>query len=132
MGGVISTATLTVRLYTHSGAPFPAGGPGILIASTPVIVGPGQNGTIVTVPLNAIVPPGTAELVMELYTPDGAANHMVFAVGGNDAPETGPSYWSAPISVGSCSAPQVINTHLVFNVYGSCVTQATNCRTCQR
>ena len=66
---------------------------------------------MVTTPLLATVPAGTGELIMELFSPVGT----VFSVGANTAPETGPSYWSC-----ENDTPQVITSHLVFNMQGTC------------
>jgi hypothetical protein len=115
--GYSTAPSLSVRLYANIGAPFP-GGTRTLIGSSTTIVGSGQGGTLVTVPLLATVPAGTPELVMELFTPDGLANHYTFNVGANTAPETGLSYWSSAC-VGN-NTPQVISSHLVFNIYGTC------------
>ena len=108
--------TVIIRLYANNGPAFPAG-IGTLLGTTTLTV-PFQTGTIVTTPLNAIVPAGTIQLVMELYVPQGGG---FLLVGGNTAAETGPSYWSSIDKAQACSStPQVIASHLVFNVYGSC------------
>src|SRR5436190_9926230 len=109
--------TVIVRLYANNGAPFPAE-IGTLIGTSMLTVTPGQGGTVVTTPLAAIVPAGTIELVMQLQTtPDRA----LLLVGANTAAETGPSYWSSIDKAQACSStPQMIASHLVFNVYGSC------------
>ena len=99
-----------VRLYASNGQPFP-GGTRTEIGSSTVSVPTGQQNFVFTAPLSATVPAGTGELVMELFTPQRRFN---FSVGTNSAPETGPSYWSC-----ENGTPEVINTHLVFNVYSS-------------
>src|SRR5204863_6864741 len=78
-----------------------------------------QSGSIVTTPLTATVPAGTSELVMELFTPNGANGQHLFYVGANTAPETGFSYWGCPAT----SPPERTSVHFVFNVYGSCTPQ---------
>jgi len=71
------------------------------------------------------VPAGTAQLVMELFTPDGRSADRLFFVGSNAAPESEPSYLSAPTcevntpaTAASLGVPEM---HLVFRVSGSCV-----------
>jgi Tol biopolymer transport system component len=120
---VNQTQPVTVRLYTQAGSPFPAG-VRTQIATTTIDVTSGQSGSVVTTPLVATVPAGTAELVMELFTPNGQATGNLFFAGTNTEPETGPSYLSAmgcgrdtPVTMASMGFP---NVHLVFNVNGSC------------
>jgi hypothetical protein len=113
-----------VRLYTTSN--FPVGFPGSLtqIATTTLNVGSAQNGTVVTTPLVAIVPAGTPQLVMELFTPNGQPGGYRFFVGSNAALETDPSYFSAPacgITTPTTTAVSGFpNMHLVFDVNGTC------------
>lgn len=118
------TQPVTVRLYSTSN--FPAGFPGSLtqIASTTLNVGSAQSGTVVTTPLVAIVPAGTPQLVMELFTPNGQSGGYRFFVGSNAAVETGPSYLSAaacgfnvPMTTTAIGFP---NMHIVFDVNGTC------------
>ena len=118
-----NTQPVTVRLYTNSGGAFP-GGVRTQIATTTIDVTAAQTGTVVQTPLAATVPAGTSELVMELFTPDGAAGGNLFFVGSNADPQTGPSYLSAadcgvatPTDVSAIGFP---NMHIVFNVHGSC------------
>ncbi len=123
------TQTVTVRLYTTTN--FPSGFPSSLtqIGTATVSVGSAQNGSVVTAPLVAIVPAGTSQLVMELFTPDGRSAGNLFFVGSNEAPETGPSYISAaecgvtiPATTAAIGAPEM---HVVFNVVGTCGGGAT-------
>ena len=60
-----------MRLYTNSGAAFPSGAR-TQIATTTVTVMDSAAGTALNVPLVATVPAGTSELIMEVFTPDGA------------------------------------------------------------
>jgi hypothetical protein len=109
--------TVIVRLYANNGAPFPAE-TGTLIGTSTLTVTPGQGGTIVTTPLAAIVPAGTIELVIQLQATPGGGPLLV---GANTAPETGLSYWSSIDKAQACSStPQVIASHLVFDVNGTC------------
>jgi hypothetical protein len=119
VAGANNTQPVIVRLYTNAGAPFP-GGTRTQIAATTIDVTNAQSGTVVTVPLAATVPAGTSELVMEVFTPNGAAGGHLFHIGANSAPETGLSYW------GGCPPtfpPEPTSVHFVFNVYGSCTPQ---------
>ena len=118
------TQSVTVRLYTT--ANFPAGFPGSLtqIGTTTVSVTSAQTGTVVTTPLVAVVPAGTSQLVMELFTPNGQVAGNLFFVGSNAAAQSGPSYLSAadcgvtvPTDTSAIGFP---NMHIVFNVNGSC------------
>jgi hypothetical protein len=43
-----------------------------------------------------IVHPNTTDLVLELFVPDGVAAHNRLVFGGNDTPETGPTYNRSP------------------------------------
>ena len=112
---------VTVRLYTTSN--FPSGGL-TLIGNTTINVGSAQNGTVVTTPLVVMVPAGTPQLVMELFTPDGQPGGYRFFVGSNAALETGSSYFSAP----ACGIPSPVTTasigfpnmHIVFDINGTC------------
>jgi len=123
-----TTQPVTVRLYTTSN--FPTGFPGSLtqIATTTVNVGSGQNGTVVTAPLTVMVPAGTPQLVMELFTPNGQPGGYRFFVGSNAALETGSSYFSAP----ACGITTPITTailgfpnmHIVFDINGTCTCAA--------
>lgn len=109
---VVGTPMLTLRLYANNGGPFPQG-TRTQIGTSTVTVTSAQNGTVVTTPLAAVVPTGTFELVMELFISQSTSGG--FGVGANTASETGPSYWSCMNDV-----PQMINSHLVFNVNGTC------------
>jgi len=116
---------LTVNLYTNHGAPFPDGDwRSNLLATSGEINIPDQEGTIFNVPITATVPAGTQELVMEVMSPDTKQNLTFFLIGSNQAPETGPSYSSAP----DCGNPEPVtwaeigfpNIRQVFNINGCC------------
>src|SRR5436190_11090668 len=116
---VYGDRTVEVALFANNGAPFPAE-IGTQIGTSTLTLTPEQGGTVVTTPLAAIVPAGTIQLVMELYVPASAGGT---SVGANTEPETGPSYWSSIDKAQACSStPQMIASHLVFNVYGSCTS----------
>jgi hypothetical protein len=120
--GVNSTNTtqqVTVRLYANNGGAFP-GGTRTKIGTSTITVTSAQSGSVVRTSLMAVVPAGTGELVMELFTPPSPT---LFLVGTNTALETGPTYWSA-LCAGS--NPMTMSQHIVFNVHGSCTTQTNN------
>src|SRR6266545_774393 len=114
---------LDVVLWTNNGAPFPAGTlEPLAIFFLTIIEG---SSFMVTIDLDGTtVPAGTLELVMEVSSPDGAANGNVFLIGSNSEGQTGPSYFQAP----DCGFPDPVdlasigfpNMHMVFNVEGSC------------
>lgn len=115
---------VTVRLYTNNGAAFP-GGTRTQIATTSLTV-MDQVHTVLNVPLSVIVPAGTSELVMEVFTPSGQAAGHAFFIGSNAATQTAPSYISAvecdtptPVETAAIGYP---NMHIVFNVHGACGT----------
>jgi hypothetical protein len=119
------TQPITVNLYTNNGAPFPDGDwQSNLLATSGELSIPDQEGTIFNVPITATVPPRTLELVMEVMAPDTGRNLTFFLIGSNQAPETGPSYTSAP----DCGNPDPVpwseigfpNIRQVFNINGSC------------
>ena len=116
--------SLTVRLYTNSGGAFPGGVRAQIGSAT--VTAMDQVGMMLSVPLVATVPAGAPELIMEVAVPDGVQSSDVFSIGSNAATQTGPSY----ISALSCGSPDPVDTasigfpdtHLVFNVNGSCST----------
>jgi subtilisin-like proprotein convertase family protein len=125
--GAGGTQPVTVRLYTNSGGAFPAG-TRTQIATTTVQVLDSASGTVLTVPLVATVPAG-AELVMEVFTPNGQATGNFFFIGSNTAAETGPSYLSAadcgiatPTDTAAIGFPDM---NIVFNVNGFCTPGGT-------
>src|SRR5262249_10299092 len=115
---------ITINLYANHFAPFPGGDwQSNLLATSGSINVTDQDFTIFNVPITATVPAGTLELVMEVMSP-GGETLTFFLIGSNPAPETGPSYLSAP----DCGNPEPVATrcigfpdmHYVFNVNGSC------------
>jgi hypothetical protein len=111
-----------VRLYANNGGAFP-GGSRTQLAQTSLNV-LDQTQTIQAVPLSAIVPAGTSELVMEVFTPSGQDAGNLFFIGSNAAAQSAPSY----VSGSQCGTPVPTdpaalgfpNMHIVFNVHGSC------------
>lgn len=120
--GTGTTQPVTVRLYTNNGAAFP-GGTRTQIAATTVQVAD-QVASIVNVPLSATIPAGTAELVLEVFTPDGRTVGNRFFIGSNGAAERAPGYISsATCSINTPTTTTALgfpNMHMVMNVNGSC------------
>ena len=115
---------MTIRLYTDSGGPFPAGTL-TQIASQEIFVA-NQTLTLVNVPISAVVPAGTSELVMEVFTPSGQLSFNRLFIGSNDAGQTGVSYISAtscaintPTNLATIGFPDM---HLIFDVNGACAS----------
>ena len=86
------TQPITVNLYTSEPA-FPAG---VLtaIGTTSTTVSD-QALSLLTIPVTGVAPSG-AQLVVEIFTPSGIVDLNSFFIGSNAAPETAPSYISAP------------------------------------
>jgi hypothetical protein len=84
---------LTLRVYSNSGAAFPAGTATLIASSTVTLAD--QSGTVVAVPMTAAIPANN-QLVVEVFTPDGQAAGHSFFMGSNSAGESAPSYLRAP------------------------------------
>jgi HYR domain-containing protein/carboxypeptidase family protein len=124
---------ITVRIYT-SNQPFPAGFPGSLtLIGTADATVADQSLTIINVPITGTAPAGS-ELVVEVFTPNGEAAGNLFFIGSNAAPETGPSYLSAPdCGVNTPTTTSAIgfpNMHIVLNVNGCEQVAGGNGPTC--
>ncbi|MHC5112919.1 MAG: LamG-like jellyroll fold domain-containing protein [Planctomycetota bacterium] len=112
------TQPVTVNLYTLDGA-FEFANL-ILYGTATVDVG-NSGATMVTVPVAAAVP-ANAQLVVEIFTPSGAATSANFRMGSNDGGQTAPSYWAAP----ECETPEPVDLatiglptiHWIINVSG--------------
>lgn len=117
--GTGTTQPVTVNIYSSTGAAFP-GGTRVVVGTATVQVAD-QALTLLSVPLTATVPAG-AELVAEVFTPDGQAAGHSFFIGSNTSAETGPSY----IQAAACgintptdlAAVGFANMNLVLNVLG--------------
>ncbi len=115
---------VTVRLYTNNGGAFPGGARTQIAATTVNVLD--QRQTLLNVPISATVPAGTSELVMEVFSPNGAGAGNSFAIGSNAAAQTGPSY----VSSANCGNPTPTDTaaigrpemHIVFDIQGNCNT----------
>ena len=114
---------ITVNVYANSGAAFPNGTLALLGTASPSVAD--QSLTVLTVPLAASVPAGTTEMVLEVFTPDGAASSNSFFIGSNNLGQSGPSYLSAadcgittPTPTSAIGFPDM---HIVLNASGDAV-----------
>lgn len=110
---------VTVRLYSNTGGVFPAG-TRVQVGTATVNV-TDQNLTLFSVPLIATVPAG-AQLVAEIFTPDGQPASNTFFIGSNATAETAPSYLQAATcgitSPTTTTAIGFPNMHIILNVRG--------------
>ncbi|MEM1095501.1 MAG: choice-of-anchor D domain-containing protein [Bacteroidota bacterium] len=118
--GADGTQPITVRIYASTGDAFPDGDRVLLGEET--ITLDDLTSELVTVPIEAAVPSG-AEMVVEVFTPDGRDIGNTLFIGSNDAEETGPSYLSAeacsittPTTVDDIGFPDM---HIVMSVSGT-------------
>lgn len=86
------TQPVTVNIYSHTGAAFPLGTNAIIGTNTVQLAD--QSGTIVDIALTGTVAAG-ADLVVEVFTPDGTTAGNLFFIGSNNAGESAPSYLEA-------------------------------------
>ncbi len=111
---------VTVRLYSSTGAAFP-GGTRTEVGSATVNV-TDQALSLLSVPLTATVPAG-AQLVAEVFTPDGTAGGNSFFIGSNTTAETGPSYIQAAGCGLTAPTPTAAigfaGMHIILNVRGT-------------
>lgn len=106
-GGTGATQPITINLYANTGAAFPAG-TRTPIGSAALVAVPDQTLTLFNVPVTGTVPAG-AELVVEVFTPDGTAGNNTFFIGSNAGGETGPSYiQSADCGIGTPTTTSAI------------------------
>ena len=119
-----ATQPITVTVYSHSGAAFPAGTLTSL-GSTNFNLSP-TTGSIVPVPLTASVPAGTTTMVVEVFSPDGDAGTNSFFIGSNAGGQSAPSYLAsadcgitAPTPTSAIGFP---NMHIVLNAVGNLPT----------
>ena len=116
---------LTVRLYANSGAAFP-GGTRHQVAATTISVSD-QARSVIDIPLLGSIAPG-AELVAEVFTPNGQAVGNSFFIGSNAAGQSAPGYVFAPACGLSGPTPLSAighpNAHLVLSVVGSATVAA--------
>ena len=118
--GAGGTQPVTVNLYSNVGGVFPAGTR--TSVGTATVQVPDQAGTIINVPVTGTVAAG-AELIVELFTPDGTTAGNLFFMGSNAAAESGTSFLAAagcgitaPTATAAIGFPDF---HFVMNVHGS-------------
>jgi hypothetical protein len=117
--GVGTTQPITVNLYASTGGAFPAGT--LAQVGTATVDVADQTLSLLNVPLTGTVPAG-AELVVELFTPDGQVAGHSFFIGSNAAGQSGTGYIQAaacgiatPTALAGIGFP---NMHIVLNVVG--------------
>ena len=110
----------TVNIYANTGAPYP-GGTAALVGTANAVVAD-QSLTILEVAVTAAIPAG-AELIAEVFTPDGQTAGNLFFMGSNDQGESGPSFLkAATCGVANPTATSAIgfsNFQFVMNVLGT-------------
>ena len=118
--GAGGSQPVTVNIYANTGVAFP-GGTRVLVGTANASV-TDQSLTVLEVPVIAAVPAG-AELVAEVFTPNGQTSGHSFFIGSNAGGESGPSYLAAadcgvtaPTAVSAIGFP---NMHIVMNVLGT-------------
>ncbi len=87
------TQPITVNVWANSGAVFPPGT--LALVGTAAVNLQDQALTVLTVPLAASLPPGTSEMILEVFTPNGQQIGDRFFIGSNNLGQTGPSYIAA-------------------------------------
>ena len=118
---------LTVRLFANRGAAFP-GGNRQQVATTTISV-TDQTRSVIEVPLLGTFPSG-AELIAEVFSPNGQATGHSFFIGSNAAGQSAPGYVLAPacgvIGPTSLAAIGHPNAHLVLSVVGAASSAVGN------
>ncbi len=119
LGGA-GSQPITVNVYANSGAAFPPGT--LTLVGTAAVNVTDQSLSVLTVPLAASIPAGTAEMILEVFTPDGAPAGNSFFIGSNNLGQSGPSYIQAadcgvtvPTPTAAIGFP---DTHIVLNAGG--------------
>lgn len=114
------TQPVTVNIYSNTGGAFPAGTR--VLQGTANLNVADQSATVLDAAVVAAIPAG-AEMVVEVFTPNGQASGNFFFIGSNAAAETGPSYLSAAdcgiVNPTTTAAIGFANMHIVMNVRGS-------------
>ncbi len=116
--------TVQVRLHTLAGA-LDEANLTLLASATATVTN--QEYSLLDVPMPAPVQvPGTANLVIEVYVPDGTGQGNVFVPGGNGAGETAPTYYRSPtcrynqiVSIPAIAAAGDPPRHLVIEAHGT-------------
>lgn len=125
--GTGTTQPLTLRLYANSGAAFP-GGTRRQVAATTISVAD-QTRSVIEVPLLGSISSG-AELIAEVFSPNGQSTGNSFFIGSNAAGQSAPGYVFAPACGLSGPTPLPAighpNAHLVLSVLGAARSAAAN------
>ncbi|MEO8197669.1 MAG: proprotein convertase P-domain-containing protein [Thermoanaerobaculia bacterium] len=118
--GATGSQPVTVNVYSSTGAAFPGGT--LVLQGTATVNVADQAATVLSVPLAATIPAG-AQMVAEIFTPNGQAAGNSFFIGSNADGESAPSYLSAadcgiatPTTTGTIGFPDMM---IVMNVRGS-------------
>lgn len=121
---------IELRFYTNTGAAFP-GGTRTLAATRSYSVG-NANLILVDYPVGALIPAGSGELVVEIFSPGNSITPgNTFILGANNAGQTAPSYISTPDPF--CNAPNPVtmatigfpDVHFIMTVKANAPTAAT-------
>ncbi len=117
---------VTVNIFSHTGGVYPVGT--TTLVSTQAVSVADQAATIFSVPMTGTIPAG-AQLVVEVFTPDGQTTNNSFFIGSNAAGQSGPSFIEAascgittPTDTAAIGFP---NMHIVLNARGSAAAGAT-------
>lgn len=119
--GTGTTQSATVRVWTSAG-PFP--GSAMTQVATQTVQIPDQTNTLFTVTLTTPpTVPSNANVVVELFTPDGRGLGNAFFIGSNDQGQTAPGYISAadcgfpaPTTLAAVGFP---NMHIILDIGGN-------------
>jgi hypothetical protein len=119
-GDPATSQPVTVNIYANTGGVFPAG-TRVLVGTASATVAD-QNLAMEEILVTGTVPAG-AELVAEVFTPNGQAAGHAFFIGSNTEGQSGPSYLAAaacgitaPTTTSAIGFP---NMHIVMNVLGT-------------
>jgi hypothetical protein len=116
---------LTVNVYANPDQPFP-GNFGCLagqLVGTATLDLPDQALTNLVVPVSATIP-ARAEMIVEIFVPDGLASQDVFFAGSNSQPQTGPTYVYSPLGCGDLAPVDLADigfpdSHVIMSIQGT-------------
>jgi len=118
--GAGGSQPVTVNIYANTGGAFPLGTRALVGTAAATVSD--QSLTITEVAVTGTVPAG-AELIAEVFTPDGTAGSNTFFIGSNAGGESGPSYIAAAAcgiaNPTTTSAIGFANMQIVMNVLGT-------------
>lgn len=90
---------MTVNVWANSGVAFPPGT--LALVGTAAVNVADQALTVLTVPVAASLPPGTSQMILEVFTPNGQQEGHRFFIGSNNLGQSAPSY----IAAADCKLP---------------------------